>query len=183
MASIKRRCAVDECSQDQFKNNYCIDHWREHSGVSTKSGQINHAHLNTFGKAKLNSDQECDRINQQFLNDKQYDVDEAKLLEYKSKFQEMDENGSGDIDIHELGRAMERLGKPKNQLQLKKMIAEVDLTNTGTIKYNEFLQMMLGKSSSVLRLILMYEGMAKKEEEAKQKPKGAPVKKNISQLP
>ena len=35
------------------------------------------------------------------------------------------------IDLWELGRMMEKLGKHKNQLELKKMIQEVDSTNTG----------------------------------------------------
>ena len=71
---------------------------------------------------------------------------------------------------------MEKLGQAKTHLELKKMIAEVDTTNkgkigllinntcstiyilcvyilyTGTINYPDFLTMMLGKKSSVLKL-------------------------------
>ncbi len=96
-------------------------------------------------------------------------AEQEKLDEMSVKFQEMDEDGSGDIDVPELGRAMERLGKPKNQLELKKMIDEVDTDKSGTINYREFLEMMLGKNhqSSVLRLILMFEAMSK--------PKAAPT--------
>ena len=47
---------------------------------------------------------------------------------------------------------MEKLGQAKTHLELKKMIAEVDTTNSGTITYSEFLVMMLGKRSSVLKL-------------------------------
>ena len=47
---------------------------------------------------------------------------------------------------------MEKLGQAKTHLELKKMIAEVDTTNSGTITYWEFIVMMLGKKNSVLRM-------------------------------
>jgi len=56
------------------------------------------------------------------------------------------------------------------------MIAEV--SKTDTIHYVEFLEMMLGKQSSVLKLILKFEGMAKKQEEKK----GPPPKKTLAEL-
>jgi len=47
---------------------------------------------------------------------------------------------------------LEKIGQPKTHLELKKMIKEVDKTNSGTISYREFLEMMLGSKHSVLRL-------------------------------
>ena len=52
----------------------------------------------------------------------------------------------------ELKVMMEKLGQAKTHLELKKMINEVDKTNSGTIDYSEFLDMMLGKQSSILKL-------------------------------
>ena len=52
----------------------------------------------------------------------------------------------------ELKQMLEKLGQAKTHLELKKMIAEVDKTNSGTITYREFLDMMLGTRSSVLKL-------------------------------
>lgn len=46
---------------------------------------------------------------------------------------------------------LEKLGQPKTHLELKKLIKQVDLNNSGTINYHEFVLMMLGKSS-VLRM-------------------------------
>jgi allograft inflammatory factor 1 len=79
----------------------------------------------------------------------------------------------------ELKRMMEKLGQAKTHLELKKMIAEVDTTNSGTIHYDEFLNMMLGKRSSILKLILMFE--EKKKE--KELPKGLPPKRDLASLP
>ncbi|XP_064395943.1 allograft inflammatory factor 1-like [Halichondria panicea] len=104
---------------------------------------------------------------------------EERLEAYKKQFMEFDEDNSGDIDIMELKRMMEKLGQAKTHLELKKMIAEVDKNNSGTIHYNEFLDMMLGKKSSVLKLILMFE--EKKKE--KELPKGPPPKKTFADLP
>ena len=52
----------------------------------------------------------------------------------------------------ELKQMLEKLGTPKTHKEVKKMIHEVDTTNSGTISYTEFLNMMLGKKSSVLKL-------------------------------
>ena len=52
----------------------------------------------------------------------------------------------------ELKMMMEKLGQAKTHLELKKMIEEVDRTNSGTIKYDDFLYMMLDKRSSILQL-------------------------------
>ena len=123
-----------------------------------------------------------DEINKQYLTGGDYDdVEdlEEKLSAYKKQLMEFDEDNSGDIDIMELKRMMERLGQAKTHLELKKMIAEVDKNNSGTIHYPEFLDMMLGKKSSVLKLILLFEEMKK----AKEGPKGLPPKKSLADLP
>nr|AEX55297.1 allograft inflammatory factor-1 [Pinctada imbricata] len=136
-----------------------------------------------YGQLRKEQEAILDDINQTFADDKDY-VEEYedladRLQRYKEQFMEFDEDNSGDIDIMELKRMMEKLGQAKTHLELKKMIAEVDTTDSGTIHYNEFVGMMLGKKSSVLKLILMFE--EKKKE--KEKPKGVAPKKSLSDLP
>jgi len=161
------------CNQPAFKDGLCMDCHRKGQNAGK---QISHGHLNAFGKKKVNNETECKKLNEEYLKAGKADAD--KLQELQEKFMEMDEDGSGDIDIVELGKAMERLGKHKNQLELKKMIDEVDTDKSGTINYREFLEMMLGKQSSVLRLILQFEAMSK----PKAKPTGPPPKKNLADL-
>jgi len=152
---------LDEaCTQPPFKDGFCIDHYRLQKN-SKGAGKANHRFLNDNGRARLSVDQHCDAINKKFMEDKSYDTTSDQMEDLKKNFMEMDEDGSGDIDILELGRAMEKLGKPKNQLQLRKMIAEVDTSGTGTIEYEEFVLMMIGTSSAVLRMILMFEKLSK----------------------
>ena len=55
------------------------------------------------------------------------------------------------VDDNDVRVMMETLGQPKNQLEIKKMIKEVDLNGSGTINFYEFVQMMLGGKSSILR--------------------------------
>ncbi|KAK3097517.1 hypothetical protein FSP39_010397, partial [Pinctada imbricata] len=136
-----------------------------------------------YGQLRKEQEAILDDINQTFADDTDY-VEEYedladRLQRYKEQFMEFDEDNSGDIDIMELKRMMEKLGQAKTHLELKKMIAEVDTTDSGTIHYNEFVGMMLGKKSSVLKLILMFE--EKKKE--KEKPKGVAPKKSLSDLP
>lgn len=51
-----------------------------------------------------------------------------------------------------LKRMMEKLGVPKTHLELKKMIVEVTGGNSNAINYRDFVKMMLGKRSAVLKL-------------------------------
>ena len=56
------------------------------------------------------------------------------------------------IDVTDVSKMMEKLGQPKNILQIKKIIAEIDLDGTGTVSYREFLRMMLGNKSSIMKM-------------------------------
>ena len=47
---------------------------------------------------------------------------------------------------------MEKLGQPKNILEIKKIIAEIDLDGSGTVSYREFIKMMLGNKSSIMKM-------------------------------
>jgi len=93
----------------------------DHARTASKKGkEIDHKFLNTLGKNKKSVEQDCKQLNEEILLSATYDTDEKTLEELRIKFMEMDENGSGDIDITELGRAMEKLGKNKNQLELRR---------------------------------------------------------------
>jgi len=52
----------------------------------------------------------------------------------------------------DLKRAMEDLGQPKTHLELMKMIREVDKEKKDAINYKEFIDMMLGAKTTVLKL-------------------------------
>ncbi|XP_071768074.1 allograft inflammatory factor 1-like [Centroberyx gerrardi] len=103
-----------------------------------------------------------------------------KLEAFKNKYAEFDLNDQGEIDIMGLKRMMEKLGVPKTHLELKKMIAEVDSDNSGTINYRNFVKMMLGKRSAVFKLVLMFEDKANG---SSCKPDGPPPKRDIASLP
>uniref|UniRef100_A0A8C4R6U3 Allograft inflammatory factor 1-like EF-hand domain-containing protein n=1 Tax=Eptatretus burgeri TaxID=7764 RepID=A0A8C4R6U3_EPTBU len=78
-----------------------------------------------------------------------------------------------------LKRMMEKLGMAKTHLELKKMMAEVSTTDPNVITYRDFLDMMLGKKSTVLKLILMFE--ERKTEPPR--PSGPAPKRELSSLP
>ncbi|XP_005086860.1 allograft inflammatory factor 1 [Mesocricetus auratus] len=135
-----------------------------------------------FGLLKAQQEEGLDEINKQFLDNPKYSSDEdlpSKLEAFKKKYMEFDLNGNGDIDIMSLKRMLEKLGAPKTHLELKKLIREVSSGSEETFSYSDFLRMMLGKGSAILRMILMYEEKNKEH----QKPTGPPAKKAISELP
>ena len=55
-------------------------------------------------------------------------------------------------DIMSLKRMMEKLGVPKTHLELKKLIMEVSSGSGETFSYSDFLKMMLGKRSAILKM-------------------------------
>uniref|UniRef100_A0A4W5LCG0 Allograft inflammatory factor 1-like EF-hand domain-containing protein n=1 Tax=Hucho hucho TaxID=62062 RepID=A0A4W5LCG0_9TELE len=84
-------------------------------------------------------------------------------------------------DMMGLKRMLEKLGVAKTHLELKKMMSDVvGGAARDTFCYTDFLNMMLGKRNSILRLILMFEEKGKDQEP---KESGPPQRKTFSDLP
>ncbi|XP_027725411.1 allograft inflammatory factor 1-like isoform X3 [Vombatus ursinus] len=119
----------------------------------------------------------------EFLCDQKYSDEEnleEKLTAFKEKYMEFDLNNEGEIDLMSLKRMMEKLGVPKTHLEMKKIISEVTGGVSDTISYRDFVNMMLGKRSAVLKLVMMFEGKAN---ENAPKPVGPPPERDIASLP
>ncbi|KAJ0057128.1 hypothetical protein NL108_002055 [Boleophthalmus pectinirostris] len=136
-----------------------------------------------FGLLKDQQRQKLEEINQEYLEDQKYSDEEdlaVKLEGFKNKYAEFDLNDQGEIDLMGLKRMMEKLGVPKTHLELKKMIVEVTGGSSNTINYRDFVKMMLGKRSAVLKLVLIFEDKANG---SPSKPSGPPPKRDIASLP
>ncbi|XP_058029104.1 allograft inflammatory factor 1 [Ahaetulla prasina] len=135
-----------------------------------------------YGALKVQQEELLDSLNKEFLESPKYSTDEdlaEKLELFKKKYMEFDLNAQGDIDIMALKRMLEKLGAAKTHLELKKMITEVTGGMSETINYRDFVSMMLGKRSAILKIILMYEKMKEKED----LPTGPAPKKTVADLP
>ncbi|XP_014894878.1 allograft inflammatory factor 1-like [Poecilia latipinna] len=136
-----------------------------------------------FGLLKEQQRQKLEEINKEYLEDQKYRDEEGlaeKLESLKNKYAEFDLNDEGEIDLMGLKRMMEKLGVPKTHLELKKMIVEVTGGSSNTINYRDFVKMMLGKRSAVLKLVLLFEDKASS---SPCKPDGPPPKRDITSLP
>uniref|UniRef100_A0A673XEJ6 Allograft inflammatory factor 1-like n=1 Tax=Salmo trutta TaxID=8032 RepID=A0A673XEJ6_SALTR len=137
-----------------------------------------------FGFLKSQQDEKLNSINEAFLTDPKYAEEEdlsSKLEMFKNKYIEFDLNDQGDIDMMGLKRMLEKLGVAKTHLELKKMMSDVvGGAARDTFCYTDFLNMMLGKRNSILRLILMFEEKGKDQEP---KESGPPQRKAFSDLP
>ncbi|XP_070691674.1 allograft inflammatory factor 1-like [Pempheris klunzingeri] len=137
-----------------------------------------------YGLLKSQQEEKLNSVNEAFLSDPQYADEEdlgSKLEMFKKKYVDFDLNDKGEIDMMGLKRMLEKLGLAKTHLELKKMMSEVvGGTSKETISYNDFLQMMLGKRNAILKLILMFEGMGKDQEDKDSAP---PPRKTFSDLP
>lgn len=72
-------------------------------------------------------------------------LNEDEVDEIKEAFDLFDTDGSGRIDAKELKVAMRALGFEPKKDEIKKMIADVDKEGTGTIEYQDFLDLMTVK--------------------------------------
>ncbi|XP_053195964.1 allograft inflammatory factor 1-like [Scomber japonicus] len=137
-----------------------------------------------FGLLKEQQRQKLEEINKEYLEDQKYRDEEdlaEKLEGFKNKYAEFDLTDEGEIDLMGLKRMMEKLGVPKTHLELKKMIVEVTGgSSSNTIDYRDFVKMMLGKRSAVLKLVLIFEDKANG---TPCKPDGPPPKRDIASLP
>uniref|UniRef100_A0A8D0XRD2 Allograft inflammatory factor 1 like n=1 Tax=Sus scrofa TaxID=9823 RepID=A0A8D0XRD2_PIG len=102
-----------------------------------------------FGLLKARQERRLAEINREFLCDQKYS-DEENLPEKLAAFK--GEAALPPADLMSLKRMMEKLGVPKTHLEMKKMISEVTGGGSDTISYRDFVNMMLGKRSAVLKL-------------------------------
>uniref|UniRef100_A0A4W5MCM4 Allograft inflammatory factor 1-like EF-hand domain-containing protein n=1 Tax=Hucho hucho TaxID=62062 RepID=A0A4W5MCM4_9TELE len=127
-----------------------------------------------FGFLKSQQDEKLNSINEVFLTDPKYAEEEdlsSKLEMFKSEI----------LNMMGLKRMLEKLGVAKTHLELKKMMSDVvGGAARDTFCYTDFLNMMLGKRNSILRLILMFEEKGKDQEP---KESGPPQRKTFSDLP
>ncbi|XP_066466838.1 allograft inflammatory factor 1-like isoform X1 [Tiliqua scincoides] len=132
---------------------------------------------------KAKQEGRLEEINKEFLCDPKFSDEEdleEKLAVFKEKYMEFDLNHQGEIDLMSVKRMMEKLGAPKTHLELKRMISEVTGGVADTISYPDFVNVMLGKRSAVLKLVMMFEGKAHANTP---KPVGPPPERDISSLP
>lgn len=73
------------------------------------------------------------------------ELTEEQKQEIREAFDLFDADGSGSIDAKELKVALRALGFEPKKDEIKKMVAEVDKENKGTIDFNDFLMLMTMK--------------------------------------
>ena len=73
------------------------------------------------------------------------ELTEEQRQEIKEAFDLFDTDGSGRIDAKELKVAMRALGFEPKKEEVKRMIAEVDREGTGTVEFQDFLDLMTVK--------------------------------------
>ena len=62
--------------------------------------------------------------------------------DFRKVFAEFDKDGNGNVTGDELGAVFKQLGESVPNFKIRDMIAEVDTDQSGTIEFNEFLNMM-----------------------------------------
>jgi Ca2+-binding EF-hand superfamily protein len=58
----------------------------------------------------------------------------------KKQFDSFDKDGNGAISPSELALVMKAIGETTSEEEIKKIIAEVDINQNGTIEFNEFVE-------------------------------------------
>ena len=110
--------------------------------MNSKTGGHNHKHLEIYGKKKN------EELYQYRLRNIVPEVTESQKLEIKEAFDLFDQDGNESIDAYELKVALRALGLEPNEDEVKKLIQLVDEDNSGTIDFNEFLNILAYKMKS-----------------------------------
>jgi len=87
------------------------------------------------------------------LEHEDYDEDEVEfeltddqVLDFKDAFRKFDEDGSGEISTEELGTVMRMLGHDLKEDELEECINIVDADGSGSVDFEEFLDLMKSKT-------------------------------------
>lgn len=72
----------------------------------------------------------------------------------KRVFDDIDEDGSGEISVRELGEAFKRLGQSVSQRELKALLSCVDKDKNGFVDFTEFTEYFISLPSPSVRAIL-----------------------------
>jgi len=75
------------------------------------------------------------------------DLSEEQKSDIREAFNLFDTSGSGSIDTKDLKVAMRALGFEPRKEEIKKMICDVDKENSGTLTFDNFLNLMARKIS------------------------------------
>ena len=67
---------------------------------------------------------------------------EEAVAELKASFDQFDSDGSGEIDVHELGHLIEKIGLYRTEKELHAMVVKVDEDESGEISFEEFCAML-----------------------------------------
>ena len=68
--------------------------------------------------------------------------------ELREAFNLFDTDGAGSIDIKELKAAMRALGFTIKKAEIRQMIQDIDKDDSGTVDFDEFVEMMTGRMTS-----------------------------------
>lgn len=83
-------------------------------------------------------------------------LSEDEIEEIREAFNLFDTDGSGTIDPKELKAAMQSLGFEAKNQTIYQMIGDIDKDGSGSIDFEEFLDMMTGKLSHVSYCFSIY---------------------------
>ncbi|RHY17208.1 hypothetical protein DYB28_010098 [Aphanomyces astaci] len=78
-------------------------------------------------------------------------LDDEQMEEIKEAFSLFDTDGSGSIDARELKAAMRALGFQVKKAEVRKMIADIDKDENGTIEFENFVEMMTSRMVNASR--------------------------------
>ncbi|CAD6447131.1 1f3d4e3a-b56d-4fd1-a0e1-481fe67ab24e [Sclerotinia trifoliorum] len=72
-----------------------------------------------------------------------------EIQAYRDAFSIFDKDGDGTISTAELAEAMKSLGQNPSDAEIQDMINEVDVDQSGTVDFDEFLKMMTTETKGV----------------------------------
>ncbi|XP_028098799.1 calmodulin-like protein 11 isoform X2 [Camellia sinensis] len=94
------------------------------------------------------------------------ELSEEQIAEFQEAFCMLDKDGDGCITIEELATAIKSIDQIPTEVELQRMISDVDVNGNGTIEFGEFLHLMATKMK--LRNVMVNLGERPTDEEVEQ---------------
>jgi hypothetical protein len=132
--------SIQELKQIIIDSNPTYKTWFTEKSPLMYAGEVLDRPLRTLKEYKIGPDAQLTFAHWYTFN---VSISSYKMKLFRKAFDNYDEDGSGEIDSHELHTLVNELGMYRTKQQCAEMVANIDVDDSGEIDFEEFCQLMV----------------------------------------